>query len=52
MNRTTTFHKLICNLTPEVRDALKILWERGEIAPKEGAISPLFHTVLLSGVCY
>ena len=28
---TTTFHKRICNLTPEVRDILKILWKRGEI---------------------
>ena len=23
----------------------KILWKRGEIAPKEGAISPLFHNI-------
>ena len=23
----------------------KILWERGGIAPKEGAISPLFHNI-------
>ena len=33
INRTTTFNKRICNLTPEVRDILKILWKRGEIAP-------------------
>ena len=33
INQTTTFHKWICNLTPEVRDILKILWKRGEIAP-------------------
>ena len=33
INQTTTFHKCICNLTPEVRDVLKILWKRGEIAP-------------------
>ena len=33
-------------LTPEVRDTLKILWKRGEIAPL-GAISPLFHNILL-----
>ena len=33
INRATTFHKLFCNLTPEVRDVLKILWKRGEIAP-------------------
>ena len=32
-NRTTTFNKSICNLTPEVRDILKILWKRGEITP-------------------
>ena len=43
MNRTATFNKWICNLTPEVRDILKILWKRGEI----GAISPLFHNILL-----
>ena len=30
--RTTTFNKYICNLTLEVRDILKILWKRGEIA--------------------
>ena len=33
INRTTTFHKWICNLTSDVRDILKILWKRGEIAP-------------------
>ena len=32
ITRSTTFHKLICNLTPEVRAILKILWKRGEIA--------------------
>ena len=42
-NRTTIFNKCICNLTPEIRDILKILWKGGEI----GAISPLFHNVLL-----
>ena len=26
INRTTRFHKWICNLTPEVRDKMKILW--------------------------
>ena len=36
---------LVCNLTPEVRDILKILWKRGEIAPKEQF---LFSTVF----CY
>ena len=35
MNRINTFHKLICNLTPEIRDILKVLWKRGGIAPKE-----------------
>ena len=29
-NWTTTFHKWKCNLTPDVRDILKILWKRGE----------------------
>ena len=35
INRTTTFHKWICNLTPEVKRSRisKILWKRGEIAP-------------------
>ena len=33
--RTTTFNKYICNWTLEFRDILKILWKRGEIAPKE-----------------
>ena len=31
--RLTTFNKYMCNLTSEVRDILKILWKRGEIAP-------------------
>ena len=31
--RLTTFNKYMCNLTPEVRDILEILWKRGEIAP-------------------
>ena len=31
--RTTTFNKYVCNWTLEVRDILKILWKRGEIAP-------------------
>ena len=30
--QTTTFNKYICNWTPEVRELLKILWKRGEIA--------------------
>ena len=31
--RLTTFNKYMCNWTLEVRDILKILWKRGEIAP-------------------
>ena len=31
INRTTTLHKWICNLTLEVRDTLKILWKRWEM---------------------
>ena len=38
--RTTTCNKYIYNWTLEVRDMLKILWKRGEIA-----ISPLFHNI-------
>ena len=33
IHRTTKFNKWICNLAPEVRDIIKILWKRGEIAP-------------------
>ena len=40
INPTTIFHKLVYNLTPEVRFILKILWKRE-------AISPLFHNILL-----
>ena len=46
INQTTIFHKWICNLTPEVRDILKILWKRGEIAPEEQFL--LFSTIF----CY
>ena len=31
INRTTTFHKWICNLTPDVRDILKILWKEEKL---------------------
>ena len=31
--RLTTFNKYMCNWTLEVRDILKILWKRREIAP-------------------
>ena len=30
---TTTFNKVLCNWTLDVRDISKILWKRGEIAP-------------------
>ena len=46
INQTTTLNKWICNLTPEDRDILKILWKRGEIAPKEQFL--LFSTIF----CY
>ena len=32
--RLITFNKYMCNWTLEVRDILKILWKRGEIAPR------------------
>ena len=41
--RLTTFNKLIGNWTFEVRDILKILWKRGEIAPQEQFL--LFSTI-------
>ena len=31
INRTTTFHKWICNLTPEVRDILKIVRKKEKL---------------------
>ena len=31
--RLTTFNNYVCIWTREVRDILKILWKRGEIAP-------------------
>ena len=45
-NRTTTFNKCICNWTLEIRDILKILWKRGEIAHLEQFL--LFSTIF----CY
>ena len=33
INRTTTFHKWTCKLTPEDRDILKILWKGRKISP-------------------
>ena len=41
INRTTTFHKWICNLIPGYRDILEIVWKREEI----GLISPLYHNI-------
>ena len=46
INRTTIFYKCICNLTPEIRDTLKILWKRGEIAPGEQFL--LFSTTFFT----
>ena len=31
--RLTTYNKYMCNRALEVRDILKILWKRGDIAP-------------------
>ena len=47
--RKTTFNKYICNWTLEVRDILKILWKRGEIAPYEQFLlfSTIFFCLLL-----
>ena len=49
INRTTTFNKCICDWTLEIRDILKILWERGEIAPVEQFLffSTVFYYLLL-----
>ena len=33
VTRSATFHKLDYYLTPEVRDILKMLWKRTEMAP-------------------
>ena len=44
--RLTTFNKYMCNWTLEVRDVLKILWKRGEIAPEEQCL--LFPTILFT----
>ena len=47
--RTITFSKCICNWTLEIRDILKILWKRGEIAPLEQFLlfSTTFYYLLL-----
>ena len=44
--RLTTFNKYMSTLTLEVRDILKILWKRGEIAPEEQFL--LFSTVFFT----
>ena len=46
INQTTKFHKLICNLMPEVRGILKILWKRGEKMLLRSNFSA-FHNILL-----
>ena len=46
INRTTTFHNWICHLTPEVRNILKILWKRGDIAPKRSNFSSFINILL------
>ena len=50
INRTTTFHKWVYKLTPEVRYILKILWKRGEIAPWEQFL--LFSTIFCYLICH
>ena len=49
INRTTTFHKWICYLIPEVGDTMKILRMRGQIAPQEQLLlfSIIFWYLLL-----
>ena len=48
--RLTTFNKYMCNWTLEVRYILKILWKRGEIAPKDFSSFPQYflHVVRFS----
>ena len=46
INQTTTFNKLICNLTPAVRDIIKNTVEKRRNC-SSGAISPLFRNILL-----
>ena len=45
INRTTTFNKCTCNLTLEIQDILKNIVEKRRNC--FGAISPLFHNILL-----
>ena len=46
MNRTATFNKCMCNLTPEVRVILKNIVEKRRNCSL-GALSPLFHNILV-----
>ena len=48
ITRTITFNKYMCNWTLEVRDILKILWKRGEIAKEQFLL--FFHNIFLSVV--
>ena len=45
-NRTTAFQKWICNLTPEVKKYIENIVEKWRNCSL-GAISPLFHNILL-----
>ena len=46
INRTTTFNKWICNLTPEVNRYIKNIVEKRRNCSL-GAISPLFNNILI-----
>ena len=46
--RFAELNERLCNLIPEIRDILKILWKRGEIAPKQFLLfSTIFCHLLL-----
>ena len=52
INPTTTFNRMNLSFDSQVRDIWKILWKRGEIAPKEQFL--LFSTIfccLLADLC-
>ena len=46
--RLTIFNKYMCIWTLEVRDILKILWKRGEIAPFSSFPQYFLHAVRFS----
>ena len=46
INRTFTFNKWICNLTPEVKKYIENIVEKTRNC-SVGAISPLFHNILI-----